>query len=173
LIGSAAPFGDVQFVPDAAVDIPGEHLRWYDRRLKGIDNGIDDEPPIRLFVMGSNMWRDEHEWPLARTRFTPFYLHSQGRANSMFGDGALRLEAPAGEGFDGFDYNPDDPAPTLGGQSMFIQNTGPQDRRPVERRDDVLVYSTEPLTSDTEVTGPVRLTLFAASSAPDTDFTAT
>ena len=173
LIGSAARFGDVEFGPAAAVDIPGEHLRWYDRRLKGIDNSIDDEPPIRLFVMGSNQWRDEHEWPLARTRFTHYYLHSQGRANSIFGDGALRLEMPDRAGSDAFDYNPEDPVPTLGGQSMFIQNTGPQDRRPVERRDDVLVYTSEPLATDLEVTGPVTLTLFAASSATDTDFTAT
>ena len=65
------------------MDIPGAHLRWYDQRLKGIDTGIDDEPPIRIFVMGENVWRDEHEWPPARTRYTKFYLHSGGRANSL------------------------------------------------------------------------------------------
>ena len=172
-IGSAAKFGDVDFGPEAAVDIPGEHLRWYDRRLKGLDSGIDEEPPVRLFVMGENVWRWEQEWPLARTRFTPFYLHSGGRANALFGDGVLSLEEPGDQPPDRFDYDPEDPVPTLGGQSMFIDNNGPLDRRPVERRDDVLVYTTSPLQRDLEVTGPVTLTLYAASSAPDTDFSAT
>jgi putative CocE/NonD family hydrolase len=173
LIGSAEPFGDVDFGPEAAVDMPGEHLRWYDQRLRGIDTGIDDEPPVRLFVMGENRWRSEQEWPLARTQYSRYYLHSQGRANSLFGDGSLGLEAPADEGVDSFTYDPQEPMPTLGGQSMFITNTGPRDRKPLERRDDVLVYSTAPLDEDVEVTGPVKLTLFAASSAKDTDFTAT
>ncbi|MBI4553596.1 MAG: CocE/NonD family hydrolase [Candidatus Latescibacteria bacterium] len=171
-IGTPAT-GDVHFGHAAAVDIPGAHLRWYDRRLKRIDNGIDDEAPIRLFVMGENVWRDESEWPLARTQYTKFYLHSGGRANSFFGDGILSLDPPDNEPPDTFTYDPDHPVPTLGGQSMFMENTGPKDRRPVERRDDVLVYSTAPLPHDLEVTGPVELTLYAASSAPDTDFTAT
>jgi putative CocE/NonD family hydrolase len=172
-LGSAVPFGDVGFGPLAAVDLAGEHLRWYDRRLKGIQNGIDDEPPLRLFVMGRNVWRAEHEWPLARTQYTDFYLHSRGHANSLFGDGALGPDPPAAEPADSFAYDPDNPVPTLGGQSMFIENTGPRDRRPVERRDDVLLYTSPPLSADLEVTGPVTLTLYAASSAPDTDFTAT
>jgi putative CocE/NonD family hydrolase len=172
-IGSAAPFGDVAFGPSAAVDVVGEHLRWYDRRLKGIDNGIDREPPVRLFVMGENVWRGENEWPLARTAWTKFYLHSGGRANSLFGDGVLSADPPGDESPDRFDYDPESPVPTLGGQSMFAENTGPRDRRPVERRDDVLVYTTPPLARDVEVTGPVVLTFYAASSAPDTDFTAT
>lgn len=172
-IGSAEPFGDIDFGPAAAVDIPGEHLRWYDQWLRGIPTGIDDEPPVRLFVMGANRWRLEQEWPLARTQYTAFYLHSQGRANSLYGDGLLSTTAPGDEAVDRFDYDPEDPVPTLGGQSMFITNTGPKDRRPVERRDDVLVYSTPPLDQDVEVTGPITLTLYAASSAPDTDFTAT
>ena len=172
-IGSSEPYGEVDFGPGAAVDIPGEHLRWYDQRLRGIDTGIDCEPPVRLFVMGENVWRDEGEWPLSRTRYTRFYLHSQGRANSRFGEGELSREAPAQEPSDSFDYDPEDPVPTLGGQSMFIDNTGPKDRRSVERRDDVLIYSTLPLEEDVELTGPVELTLYAASSAPDTDFTAT
>ena len=163
----------MDFGPEAAVDIPGLHLRWYDRRLRGVDTGIDQEAPLRLFVMGANAWRDAWEWPLAQTRFTPFYLHSGGRANSRFGDGSLSLEEPHEEATDQYLYDPEDPVPTLGGQSMFITNTGPRDRRPLERRDDVLVYTSAPLEEDLEVTGPITLTLFAASSAPDTDFTAT
>ena len=172
-IGTGEPFGDIGFGPNAGMDIPGVHLRWYDQRLKGIDTGIDDEPPIRIFVMGKNIWRDEHEWPLARTQYTKFYLRSRGRANSLYGDGELSREPPENEPTDGFTYDPDNPVPTVGGQSMFIDNNGPMDRRPVERRDDVLVYSTAPLSNDLEVTGTIDLTLYAASSAPDTDFSAT
>lgn len=172
-IGSAAPFGDIEFGLASAVDMPAEHMRWYDQRLRGLNTGIDDEPPIRIFIMGANTWRDEHEWPLARTQYTPYYLHSQGRANSLHGDGTLSLEPSADESPDTFTYDPHDPVPSLGGQSMLAANTGPKDRRPVERRDDVLVYSTEPLAHAVEVTGPVEITLYAASSAPDTDFSAT
>ncbi len=172
-IGSAEPFGDVDFGPNAAVDIPGEHLRWYDMRLRGIDTRIDEDPPIRIFVMGRNAWRWENEWPLARTRYTAYYLHSAGHANSASGDGILSREAPEDELADRFDYDPADPVPTVGGQSLSSANTGPRDRRGVECRDDVLVYDTETLAADVEVTGPVELRLFAASDALDTDFTAT
>ena len=171
-IGSAEPCGDIGFGPQAAVDIAAEHLRWYDQRLRGIDTGIDDELPVRLFVMGENVWRSESEWPLARTQYTPFYLHSGGRANAAIGDGALRPELPGDQPPDTYSYDPQDPVPTVGGQSMFAENTGPRDRRAVVRRDDVLVYSTPLLAEDVEVTGPVELTLYAASDAPDTDFTA-
>ena len=99
MIGSAEAFGDIDFGPDAAADIPGIHLRWYDQRLRGIDTGIDDEPALLIFVMGENRWRHESEWPLARTRYTRYYLHSGGRANSIHGDGSLTTEgfsAPGG-----------------------------------------------------------------------------
>ena len=171
--GSAAAFGDISFGPQAAVDLAAEQLRWYDRRLKQIQNGIDDEAPVRLFVMGANIWRSENEWPLARTQFTDYYLHSRGRANSLFGDGVLSTERPSDEPADAFVYDPEDPVPTHGGQSMFLEHTGPRDRRPIERRDDVLVYTSAPLPGDLEVTGPVTLALYASSSASDTDFTAT
>jgi len=171
-IDTADPIGDISFGPQAGVDIPAEHLRWYDQRLRGIDTGIDAEPPIRLFVMGENAWRSEHEWPLARTHYTPFYLHSGGHANAAIGDGALKLEPSTDAPPDSYTYDPNDPVPTVGGQSMFKENTGPCDRRSVERRDDVLVYSTPPLEQAVEVTGPIQLTLYAASDAPDTDFTA-
>jgi hypothetical protein len=171
-MGSARPFGDIDFGPEAEMDLLGEHLRWYDQRLREVDTGIDYEPPIRIFVMGENVWRFEHEWPLARTQFTKFFLRSGGRANSRFGDGRLSTLPPEDEGVDAFTYDPRDPVPTFGGPSMFPENTGPRDRRSIERRDDVLVYTTDPLTEDVEVTGPIALTLYAASSAPDTDFTA-
>jgi putative CocE/NonD family hydrolase len=151
------------------------HLRWYDYWLKGLDSGIDREPPIRIYVMGADTWRDEYEWPLARTRFTKFYLHSGGKANSARGDGALSA-SPPGEGAppDRFVYDPANPVGTLGGQmSTHTAVWGPRDRRTVQERDDVLVYTTGPLVQDLELTGPVDLVLYAASSAVDTDFTAT
>ena len=172
-IGSAAPFGDVDFGARSAVDIPGEHLRWYDQRLKQIDTDIDRQKALRIFVMGRNAWREEDEWPLARTRFERYYLGSGGRANSLYGDGTLGEVMPSGGLPDKFVYDPDDPVPTLGGQTMFLDQSGPKDRRPVERRDDVLVYTGPVLERDLEVTGPVTLALHAASSAVDTDFTAT
>ena len=172
-IGSAQPFNDFNVGPTAGVDVVAEHLRWYDRRLKGIDNSIDDEPPLRLFIMGENVWRDEHEWPLARTLYTDYYLHSGGRANSLHGNGVLFPEPPSEEPPDHYRYNPDDPVPTMGGPINHRNYAGPRDRRPAERRDDVLVYTSEPLRDDIEVTGSAVLTLYASSTAPDTDFVAT
>ena len=174
-IGSSEQFGSIGFGSAAGMDFTEEQLRWYDRRLKGIENGMDDEPPLRIFVMGDNVFRFENEWPLERTQYTKYYLHGEGRANSMHGDGALSTDRPEDQPPDHFEYDPDDPVPTLGGQIMAIQMTvsGPWDRRPVERRDDVLVYSSERLSDDVEVTGPVSLNLWVASNAPDTDFTGT
>lgn len=181
-IPDSTRLGDIDFGPSAAVDLNAEDLRWYDHWLKDLDTGITDEPPIKIFVMGRNEWRHEHEWPLARTRFTPFFLHSDGRANSLAGDGSLSTEPPRGsEAADRFTYDPADPVPTLGGNNStwtlmkFAADQivpGPVDQRPIERRDDVLVYTSAPLEDDVEVTGPVVMVLFAASSAVDTDFTA-
>ena len=149
--------------------------KWYDYWLKGIENGMGNEPPIRIYVMGADTWRDENEWPLARTKFTAFYLSSGGKANSAAGDGRLLLSPPPSDSApDGYTYDPANPVYTLGGQiSTHGDVRGPKDRRTVQQRDDVLVYTTEPLEGDTEVTGPVELKLYAASSAVDSDFTAT
>jgi hypothetical protein len=171
-MGNGGRFGDVDLGSNGGMDLIAEHLRWYDQRLRGQETGIDAEPPLRIFVMGENVWRFEHEWPLSRTQYTDFFLHSGGRANSLFGDGRLSAAPPETGPVDVFVYDPNDPVPTHGGPSMFAENRGPLDRRAIERRDDVLVYTTEPLTADVEVTGPIELTLYAASSARDTDFTA-
>ncbi|HEY8414755.1 MAG TPA: CocE/NonD family hydrolase, partial [Thermaerobacter sp.] len=147
-------------------------VRWLDYWLKGIDNGIGDEPPISLFIMGANYWRDEHEWPLARTRWTKFYLRSGGRANSRFGDGVLSTEPPAtDEPPDVYLYDPARPVPFIT-DPLSSQIGGPDDYSAIETRGDVLVYSTPPLDRDVEVTGPVNLVLYASSSAVDTDFMA-
>ena len=158
-----------------AIDMDGIHLRWFDHWLKGIDDGMLGEAPVRIFVMGDNAWREEQEWPLARAQNTNYYLHSQGKANSLHGNGVLSVEAPGDEPPDVFLYNPSDPVPTRGGQlccNPYFAANGAFDQNDIEKREDVLVYSTPPLQRDTEVTGPVTVTLWAATSATDTDFTA-
>ena len=176
--GGARPVGDGYFgirSYSAAIDIHGVVLRFYDHFLKGLDNGVADEKPVRIFVMGDNLWRYEDDWPLQRAQNTAYYFHSDGRANTLNGGGALSPQAPADEPPDVFLYNPVDPVPTVGGGLCCYDqfaSSGAFDQRAVEARTDVLVYSTPPLDHDTEVTGPVSVTLYAASSAPDTDFTA-
>ena len=174
-IYSTETIGDLDLGDGARLDMGAEHLRWYDRLLRGLDNGVDDELPIRIFVMGEKVWRYENEWPLARAVSTTYYLHSGGTANTLDGDGSLSREPPSDEPPDRYRYDPKDPVPTLGGQALRVPliESGPLDRRPVERRNDVLVYNTAPLAADLEVTGPIRFTVHAASTAPDTDFTAT
>ena len=157
-----------------ALDLQGQILSHYDYWLKGEDNGFVDQPPVRIFVMGENVWRYEDSWPLDRAANTRYYLRSGGRANTLNGDGALSLDSSNSEPPDVFAYNPLDPAPTRGGQlccDPAFMAAGAYDQRPVEARADVLVYSTLPLERDTEVTGPVTVTLYASSSARDTDFT--
>lgn len=165
--------GDLDYGPEADVDFLPIELRWYDYWLKGIDNGMMEEPPVNIFVMGENRWRSEHEWPLSRARDTQYFLHSGGRANSGFGDGRLNTTPPEDEAPDSFVYDPEDPVPTYGGNvSMYPSTGGPRDQRAIQRRDDVLVYTSETLKSDLEVTGRILTKLHAASTAADTDFTA-
>jgi len=163
--------GDVEFGEDAFVDLRELQSRWFDYWLKGIDTGIKDEPPVRIFVMGENVWRDEQEWPLARTQYTKHYFHSKGKANTLSGDGELTAETPKDETPDSYVYDPDDPVPTMGGNNL-LPPAGPNDQRPVEEREDVLVYTGPELTDDVEVTGPISVELYAATTARDTDFTA-
>lgn len=169
-INSTSKLGDVDFGPTAIIDLNDTMLRWYDAWLKGIDNGVKSEAPVRVFVMGSNLWVNEHEWPMTRTRYTDFYLHSGGRANSLYGDGKLSADKPQSEQSDRYAYDPKKPVPFIT-EPSFAQIGGPDDYRPIERRDDVLVYTGDPVTNDTEVCGPVKVTLYAASTATDTDFT--
>lgn len=160
-----------------ATDITGMQLRWFDRLLKGENNGAADDKPVRIFVMGANLWRDEDDWPLPDTQYVDYYLHGQGRANSSAGDGMLATDAASEEISDAYLYDPRDPVPTVGGSSflpgLFIgANAGPRDQRKVEQRSDVLCYTSEPLNEPLEVTGPIEAVLYVSSSAPDTDFTA-
>lgn len=159
-----------------AFDLTGAQLRWFDYHLKGEENGVERDKPVQIFVMGINQWRHEDDWPLPDTNFVPYYLHSDGRAHTLDGDGLLSTAPPADEPEDVYLYAPTDPVPTVGGQSflpglLVAANGGPRDQRQVERRRDVLCYTTLPLKRPLEVTGPVELILFASSTAPDTDFT--
>ena len=167
--------GEADFGPPARSNEEDQMLRWFDYMLKGLANGVAEEKPVRIFVMGENVWREEDDWPLARACETRFHLHSNGGANSLRGDGVLSEAPPGAEPPDTFAYDPADPVPTRGGGNCCDHDhlaPGVYDQRPAELRQDVLVYSTVPLAEDTEVTGPVHAELFVSSSVVDTDFTA-
>ncbi len=170
-INSSTKLGQLDFGPTAVIDMNAYWLRWFDYWLKGSDNGLLNEPPVRIFVMSENVWRDENEWPMARTQWTKYYLHSNGNANTLSGDGTLSTSIPANETTDNYAYDPAKPVPFITDPS-FAQVGGPDDYRTVEQRADVLVYTSERLTEDMEVCGPIRVRLAAASSARDTDFMA-
>ncbi|HKV06033.1 MAG TPA: CocE/NonD family hydrolase [Candidatus Acidoferrales bacterium] len=165
--------GAVDFGPEAAADEAEMDIRWYDALLKGANNGFLSGKPVRLFVMGKNVWREEDDWPLARAKETRFYLHSEKGAQSAAGDGSLAATPPAQETADHYTYDPANPVPTRGGGlcCSLQYPGGPFDQRNIEERKDVLVYSTPPLERDTEVTGPISMELYVSSSAKDTDFT--
>ncbi len=192
--------GDVDFGPNAVIDgnlaedFLALRLRWFDHWLRGIDNGVDAEAPVCLFVMGGGSgrrnadgrmdhgghWREAADWPLPETRFTEYYLH---------GDGGLRPRLPDGDGETlSFDYDPKNPVPTIGGSITSgapVMEGGAYDQRegprffgceppylPLAARPDILVFQTEPLAADTVITGPIRVHLWISSNCPDTDFTA-
>ena len=163
----------IDFGPDAQVERNSIYLRWHDHWLKGIDNGVANEPPIKIFVMGENVWRYEHEWPLARTVYTKYFLQSDGRANTAAGNGTLLLKGPMGAPTDAFVYDPASPVPSFGGNVCCGPvPSGPRDQSRIEQREDILVYTTPMLTDSIEVTGPITMKLFAETSARDTDWTA-
>lgn len=194
----ASAHGQVSFGPDAAIPDPlAWRLEWFDHWLKGVDNSVGKAAPfatpVRIFVMGTGdgsktgdgrlnhggSWRDEQEWPLPRTRLTPLYLRAGG---------LLAPEPePEAESSTIYDFDPRDPVPTIGGNissAVGILLQGAWDQRggehvwnwlrpiPLSARRDVLVFQTEPLAEDIEVTGEIEVRLWASSSAVDTDFTA-
>jgi uncharacterized protein len=184
--------GEAEFTADAALDFDAWRLRWLDRWLKGVQNGVDVEAPVRIYVMGAGephktkdgrlfvggRWRNEQEWPLARTVYTPYYLHAGGTLSPD-----KPREAPPTK----YLFDPKRPVPTLGGNissqgTLMFQGAADQkcradfwlctDTLPLSARNDVLVFQTPPLDRDVEVTGRLVVKLFAASHALDTDFTA-
>jgi putative CocE/NonD family hydrolase len=187
--GAGRKIGEVDYGPEALKFEETEiTLRWYDFLFKGVQNDFASGKPVKIFVMGLNQWREEADWPLARAKNIKYFLHSQicarkaadyfvcqGSANSSKGNGSLSTTAPSSsEAPDKFTYDPANPVPTIGGPLCCDGEhlaPGPKDQRTLEARDDVLIYSTEPVDHDLEVTGPVRLEFFASSSAVVTDFT--
>ena len=109
--------GDVEFGPGSTFDLDGLELRWMDRWLKDERNEVEHEAPLLLYITGGGGWREEHEWPLARTDWQKWYLHSDGDAPTCHGDGLLSVEAPGDEPVDCFTYGPDSPVPTIGGNT--------------------------------------------------------
>jgi putative CocE/NonD family hydrolase len=197
--------GEIDFGPSNQQDLNALYVRFFDRWLKGIENGIDEEPAVKIFVMvpphtgtvGSGFWVEAETFPLPGTHVQKWRLESCGDARGADGDGILTR---AGWGWgrqnacgeergwrhgkhhwrgtaaaDHFVYDPNDPVPTRGGNMCCINDllpSGAFDQREIEERDDVLVYTSEPLGRDLTVIGPVRVKLWAKTSAPDTDFTA-
>jgi hypothetical protein len=170
-ISNNGKVGQMDFGKQSVIDLGDLQEKWFEHWLKGKDTGVENLAPFRIFVMGRNEWRDEQEWPLARAQYIPYYFHSNGSANTLHGDGVLSTKPLGAEPADDYVYHPDDPVPTLGGNNLSGP-AGPTDQRKVEERADVLVYTSAELKEELEVTGPVKVVLYASSSAKDTDWTA-
>jgi putative CocE/NonD family hydrolase len=156
---------------DARFDYVGLVQRWFDRWLKGVDNGVTREPKVRAYVMGSNRWYTGNEWPVKDAAPMSWYLDSDGGANSLAGNGRLIAGKPGKPSSDGFSYDPKYPVPSLGGQSccFAVLAGGSFDQTPVEMRNDVLVYTSPPLQERLDVVGNIEVTLYLASNVKDTD----
>ena len=166
--------GQRDFGPSAATGpalMVGTAFEWFDRWLLGQDTPLLKTAKFRYFVMGDKVWREESSWPPDHTPMR-YYLHSGGRANTRMGDGALTTEPPGSDPHDSYVYDPFDPVPTAGGRTLLLVPGGVQNQAQVEERPDVLVYTSPRLDAPVTIAGPVSVTLFASSSAPDTDFTA-
>lgn len=161
--------GPIDFGPDAVIDRKALYLKWYDCYLENKHcDQVQAQAPVRIFTMGENRWRDEQEWPPRRARVMPYYFHSQGHANTSSGDGRLTLTSPATEPADRYTYDPHD-ANTL---DMGEDDAFTQDQRKPEAKNDMLVFTSDVLEAPVEVSGPIQVKLWAASSAPDTDWVA-
>ena len=159
---------------DARYDYFARWLEWYDHWLKGADNGALERPKVDYYQMGANKWISSDTFPLPGTKHVDYYLTSSGRANTLYGDGALSKERPKQAAADSFVYDPLRPVQTLGGGACCmgtVKATGAFDQSTLEMRNDILVYSTPPLEKDLTVAGFVEVELYVSSDAKDTDFT--
>ncbi len=170
--GAGQKVGAMDWGPAALPDTHAIELRFFDFWLKGLSNGQDKEPPVKVFVMGRNQWRFENEFPLARTKYRPLYIDSDGSANGSHGNGRLSWSKPNGADADRYVYDPQNPVPSLGGNNCCGVGTasGPQDQRPNEHRGDILVYTSDFIEDEVEIVGPLKAKLWVSSSALDTDF---
>jgi hypothetical protein len=176
--------GDLDFGPQAIVDLQRDYLRWFDYWLKGIDNGIAEEPLVSIFVMGTNKWLHDDVYPLSCTQFQKWYLHSDGQANTSKGDGKLSPSPPAKDSLpDSYVYDPGDPTPN----PTYYEETEEEEKKVksleekkkeaeayhekiAQNRTDILVYQTEPLEKPLTFAGPISAKIFASSSAKDSDW---
>jgi uncharacterized protein len=161
---------------DARLDYMALIGSWFDYWLKGEDNGfVDDTPKVQYYTMGRNEWQSAPTWPPPGVEMVTYYLDSGGKANSLFGEGTLSTREPGGENTaDTFKYDPALPVPSVGGGVCCIGDAieaGSFDQREIEARNDVLVYTSEPLEEVLEITGTIDITLHVSSDAKDTDFT--
>jgi len=160
---------------DARLDYDALTYGWFDFFLKGENNHVlETMPRVRYFTMGSNKWQTSETWPPEGAQPMTLYLASGGKANSLYGDGALTAGEPAADNADGFVYDPMNPVPSYGGNVCCTGNAitaGAFDQRKMEARADILVYTSEPLKEGSEVSGPIDVTLYVSSDAKDTDFT--
>ena len=168
-INQGRKLGAIDFGPAAVQNLDDLYLRWFDRWLKDAPNGIERSSKVRVFVMGSNHWREATEWPLPATKFVRYYLASGGKANSRLGDGRLTTEVRGAEPPDRYRADPGNPFPFVT-DDAFSQIGGPDDYAQVELRRDVLIYTSTPFLAPTTICGPLSATIFAASSAKDTDW---
>lgn len=159
------------FGPDAVLEMVDLHARFFDRWLKGVDNGQERDAHVRIFTMGANTWRDHGAWPPSSMRPRPAYLRSSGRAQTLAGDGRLAWDAPGDdEPADTVTYDPEDPTPSVPDLDALPFGDVPFDNRWRLRRDDVLVYTSAPLEADLEVTGHPTVVLHGSSDCIDTDW---
>ncbi len=161
--GPSRRYGDVDFGETANMTLIDRELAWFDHYLKGTDNGMDREPPVRIFYMGANVWKNEADWPIPATKFTPLYITADRR---------LTFTQPGNATSDTYLYDPTSPVPTLGGNNCCGTPTlaGPKDQRPIEQRGDVLSYTGEALNQPLAIAGPVKMLLRASTDGRDTDW---
>jgi putative CocE/NonD family hydrolase len=162
-------------VGDARYDYTDLYYAWWDHWLNGEDNGLlDTLPKVRYYTMGSNEWQTSSTWPPESAELVTYYLDSDGNANTLSGNGRLTTSPPASDGVDHFTYDPMDPVTSLGGNVCCTGGaiqSGSYDQREMEERQDILVYTTEPLDAPVQVSGTIEITLYVSSDAKDTDFT--
>ena len=167
--------GDVDFGENAVIDAAGENLKWFNRVLKADDSAIPAvEVPVKYFSMGDNIWHKDTTWPPLGFKRTSFFLHSKGHANTGAGDGVLdRTPSTTGEVADAFKANPGDPAPACPvteARPLISATWAPVDQRPIETRDDVLVYTSEVFTKPLTFAGNAKAKLFVSADTPDADW---
>jgi putative CocE/NonD family hydrolase len=161
--------GDIDFGPEAVIDRKALYLKWYDCYLENKNcSQVTQQAPVKIFVMGENQWKDEQEWPPQRANMVPYYFHSKGHGNTRTGDGVLGKDPPAADPPDHYSYDPHDP-PVL---AMEPDGSLAADQRKPESRNDMLVFTSEPLHAPLQVSGHIMVKLWASSSAPDTDWVA-